>query len=403
MTARSDAFDAAFGDLRSQAPDALLSLIKKFKDDPRQSKIDLGVGVYRDAHGRTPVLKSVKAAEEILITTQSTKAYLGPEGDVEFLDLLKPIIFSDRPVCAEVFGAQTPGGTGALRLAAELISAGQSGARIWLGTPSWPNHAPIFGASGLEVVNYRWYDPGTGELCFDEGMESLRGAQAGDVVLLHGCCHNPTGADPDTAQWRSLCSLIEDRGLIPLVDLAYQGLGRGLAPDAGGLELVLEAAETVLVAYSCDKNFGLYRERTGALFVRARSHADLLRSNILQLARCAWSMPPDHGAAVVRTILNDAKLCAMWRNELDDMRKRLFQVRREVAGAIPALQGLETQYGLFALLPFSPVQIKSLQQDHGVYMADSGRINLAGLSRSNISEFARAIVSVTERIRAMNC
>jgi aromatic-amino-acid transaminase len=382
---------ALFAALRPQAPDALLSLIKLFREDPRPDKIDLGVGVYRDAAGKTPVFKAVKAAEAVLQSGQPTKAYLGPEGDIGFLERIQPVVFGQGAAVENLFAVQTPGGTGALRLAAELANTGRPGARIWLGTPSWPNHDAIFAAAGLQVVPYRAFNPKTQTLCFDDTIEALLRASPGDIVLLHGCCHNPSGADPSTTQWRLLTEVIVERGLVPLIDLAYQGLGEGLEPDAAGLRMVLAAVDNALVAYSCDKNFGLYRERTGALFVRARGHDALIRSNTLQLARCAWSMPPDHGAAVARVILESAALDMMWRDELEAMRQRLMAVRHTLAQAVPALAPLHNQHGLFALLPLAPAQIEALRRDHAVYMAAPGRINLAGLTDKNIPKFAQAL------------
>jgi aromatic-amino-acid transaminase len=380
-----------FEGLKPQQPDVLLSLIALYRDDPRPQKIDLGVGVYRDAAGATPVFGAVKAAEAVLLETQATKAYLGPEGDLGFLDLIRPMIFGQGAAAADLFGVQTPGGTGALRLAAELANAGTPGARIWLGAPSWPIHAPIFAQAGLTVSTYRYFDAKTQAVCFDEMMTALGQAEAGDVVLLHGCCHNPAGADLSLAQWRAVAELLVKRGAVPLIDLAYQGLGAGLDEDAAGLRLVLETVDAAMVAYSFDKNFGLYRERTGALFVRARGHDELVRSNILQLARCNWSMPPDHGAAVVRVVLESQALTGQWRAELDAMRARLVSVRHALAEADPRLEPLRDQHGLFSLLPLTPAQVEAMRRDHAVYMAGSGRINLAGLGADTVQPFVQAL------------
>ena len=379
-----------FAALKAQAPDPLLSLIALYKNDPRPQKIDLGVGVYRDAAGDTPVFAAVKAAEQLLLQSQPTKAYLGPEGDLGFLELMTPVVFGAGRG-EGLIAVQTPGGTGALRLAAELANAGTPAAKIWMGTPSWPIHAPIFRQAGLTVETFRYFDPATQRICFDEMTAALAGVAAGDIVLLHGACHNPTGADLSPAQWREVGALLAARGAVPLVDLAYQGLGTGLDEDAAGLRTIMDACESVLVAYSCDKNFGLYRERTGALFVRAAGCQDLARSNILQLARCAWSMPPDHGAAVVRVIFEDAGLTGRWRAELDAMRARLTEVRQALAEADPRLEPLRDQHGLFALLPLSPAQVEAMRQDHAVYMAGSGRINIAGLTAATVQPFVQAL------------
>lgn len=381
-----------FAGLKPQAPDPLLSLIALYKNDPRPQKIDLGVGVYRDAAGETPVFAAVKAAERLLLQAQPTKAYLGPEGDLGFLELMAPVVFGQAEG-EGLIAVQTPGGTGALRLAAELANAGTPGARMWMGVPSWPIHAPIFRQAGLEIETFRYFDAATQRLCFDEMMSALSGVAAGDVVLLHGACHNPTGADLSLNQWREVAALLAARGAVPLVDLAYQGLGDGLDADAAGLRAVMDVSDRALVAYSCDKNFGLYRERTGALFVRAKGEEEVVRSNILQLARCAWSMPPDHGAAVARVILEDAELAAQWRAELDGMRTRLNEVRQLLADADPRLEPLRDQRGLFALLPLDPAQVEAMRRDHAVYMAGSGRINLAGLTTATIQPFVQALAA----------
>jgi len=380
-----------FSALNPQAPDALLSLIGLYRADPRTSKLDLGVGVYRDITGATPVLKAVKAAEARLLDEQGTKAYLGPEGDLGFLEQLKPIVFGAGRG-AGMFAVQTPGGTGALRLAADLIAAARPHARVFLGTPTWPNHGQILSATGLEAVAYRYFDPATQSVRFDEMMSTLERGQAGDVLLLQACCHNPSGADLTEAQWSAVADLAADRGLLPLIDLAYQGLGQGLEEDAAGMRLMLRSVPDALVAYSCDKNFGLYRERTGALFALSCDSArlDLAASNIKALARANWSMPPDHGAAVVRVILEDDSLSNAWRQELEAMRQRIVEVRQTLSKAGTALRFLEGQHGMFAQLSLSPAQVAALRQDHAVYMAGSGRINLAGLTPSTIPTFAQA-------------
>jgi aromatic-amino-acid transaminase len=383
---------SVFAGLAPQAPDSLLSLIGAYRRDPRPGKIDLGVGVFRDDDGATPVLECVKAAEQTLLTGQSTKAYLGPEGDIGFLDLLKPIIFGDA-VDHEVFGVQTPGGTGAIRLACELLKAAKPDIRMFVGAPTWPNHTQILDQQGIETVTFRHYDQRAQRLGFDEMMATLETARVGDAVLLHGCCHNPSGADYSLEQWAAIAELVARKGLVPLIDLAYQGLGLGLEDDAAGMRLVLAAAHDGLLAYSCDKNFGLYRERVGALYTLSRDAEtlDLAASNIRALARTNWSMPPDHGAAVVRVILESEALTALWRSELEAMRVRVADLRQRLAKAVPALAPLAGQHGLFALLPLSPVEVAKLREDHGIYMAGSGRINLAGLTVTNIDMFARAL------------
>jgi aromatic-amino-acid transaminase len=380
-----------FANLRPQAPDALLSLIGLFRADPRNDKIDLGVGVFRDDQGATPVLAAVKAAERKLIEDQPSKAYLGPEGDFGFLERVAPIVFGPAHA-RKMFAVQTPGGTGAIRLACELIKAARRDARVFLGAPTWPNHPQILDQLALETVSFRHYDQANQVLCFDEMMSTLETARAGDGVLLHGCCHNPTGADFDLDQWRAIAELVGRKGLVPLIDLAYQGLGLGLEPDAQGMRLVLDAAEDAMVAYSCDKNFGLYRERVGALYTLSRDadRLDRIASNIRALARVNWSMPPDHGAAVVRVILESDALTTLWRDELEAMRQRIAGLRQRLAASSPLLAPLGSQHGLFALLPLSPIQVARLRERDAIYMAGSGRINLAGLTNDNLKTFARA-------------
>ena len=381
--------------LDEQPSDSLLALIALCDADPRPDKIDVGVGVYRDSAGNTPILRAVKAAERRLIESQQTKTYLGSRGDIRFTELIKPIVFGEAAGPDErVVGVQTPGGCGALRLGAELIARADRSARIFVGRPTWPNHVPLIGAAGVEMVDYPYYARDSRTLCFDAMMAALGGARAGDLVLLHGCCHNPTGADLDADQWRALADLVAERGLVPYVDLAYQGLGRGLEADAAGTRLVVEAAQQALVAQSCDKNFGLYRERVGNLFVKAASprQARVVLGNLATLARTMWSMPPDHGAAAVRLILDDAGLRADWQAELTEMCARIRALRTRLAAFDPRLSYIDQQNGMFSMLPLSPEQVLALREDKGIYMADSGRFNVVGLSDENVDRFAAAVV-----------
>lgn len=384
-----------FDGLSPQQPDGLLALIGAYRADSRPGKLDLGVGVYRDHLGRTPVFQAVKAAERMLVEEQPTKAYLGAEGDLGFLERLKPIVFGAQ-TSAEVFGVQTPGGTGALRLAAELLAAGRKGARLFMGAPTWPNHPQIFEPAGLHIVHYDYFDTETQTVRFDAMMQALETASAGDAVLLQACCHNPTGADLDAAQWEVLADIVETRRLTPVIDLAYQGLGSGLDADAAGMRRVLDVAPEALVAYSCDKNFGLYRERTGALFALSRDPKNLANaaSNILSLARANWSMPPDHGAAIVRLILEQPHLTELWTTELEAMRRRLVEVRTMLADHAPSLAAVGRHHGMFACLPLTPDQVTDLRKTHAVYCAGSGRINLAGLTAETIPAFTRAYQAV---------
>ncbi len=386
-----------FQTLLPQPADGLLTLIGLFRDDPRNSKIDLGVGTYRNGAGVTPVMEAIKAAERILLEGQQTKAYLGPEGDQRFVDLLTPVVLGAAGAYdGRLVGVQTPGGGGALRLGGELIVAARPGAKVWLGTPTWPNHRPVLEAAGLTVAEYRYFDPATQTLCFDDMLAALSAAEPGDVVLLHGCCHNPTGAELSPAQWDTVALLLAERGLMPFVDLAYQGLGGGLDADAYGTRRVLAAVDEALVAYSCDKNFGLYRERTGALFALARDSdaASLVYGNLLALARVNWSMPPDHGAAAVRIVLESRELTRLWRTELEGMCRRINGVREALAATDGRLAFLSRQRGMFSQLPITPAAVTALRHDHGIYMAGSGRINLAGLQAADAGIFVDALIAV---------
>jgi len=379
-----------FSRLAIQPPDALLGLIGLYRADRRPGKIDLGVGVFRDDAGRTPVMRAVKAGEAKLLRDQESKSYLGAEGDIRFVELLAEVAFgagADRPV-----GIQTPGGTGALRLGAELIARSRPDATVWIGTPTWPNHAPIFREAGMMIRTHRFYDVASAAIDFDGMIEDLREAKAGDVLLLHGCCHNPTGADLNSAQWQEIGLLCARRALVPFIDLAYQGLGDGLEADAAGMRGLLDMLPEALVAYSCDKNFGLYRERVGALWVQSGA-AELVRSNMLALARSLWSMPPDHGAAVTPLVLEDDALRADWVSELDAMRARINELRSALAASHPRLAAIGDQRGMFALLPLTPEAVDALRRDHGIYMAGNGRINIAGLTLETVPAFVAALAS----------
>ncbi|ANL69448.1 aromatic-amino-acid aminotransferase protein (plasmid) [Rhizobium phaseoli] len=388
-----------FEELKSRPADSLLALIKAFQADERSGKIDLGVGVYRDGMGRTPVMRAVKVAEQFLLETQDSKKYLGPEGDLQYVRLLQPIIFGKAPSFApRLVGIQTPGGSGALRLGAELIQAASPSAKVLLGTPSWPNHAPIFGAARLAVKEYAFVNLVSQQVKFDSVIEALSAASAGDVVLLHGCCHNPTGIDFTEEQWLEITKLVVAHKLVPFIDLAYQGLGDGLEQDAAPTRMILEAVDEALIAYSCDKNFGLYRERVGALYVMTRTSDEIgkAESNMAALARVNWSMPPDHGAAIVRTVLENTELLAMWRAELEEMCERVNGNRAALAAAAPDLAFISRQRGLFSNLSMSKDIAAALRARHGIYMADSGRMNLAGMQPAD----AGAIVAA---LRAEGC
>jgi aromatic-amino-acid transaminase len=387
--------------LQPQPADALLALIKLHDADRRADKIDLGVGVYRTDTGATPVFDAIKAAERRLVDSQDSKAYLGPEGDMGFVEALMPWVFGrDSTIGERIRGMQTPGGTGAVRLAAAL--AARAGIRrVHLGTPSWPNHRQIFDDLGLETVPFGHATPdGTADIA--AVLAAIRSAGPQDAVLLHGCCHNPTGVEYRPDDWHALAAALADSGVLPILDLAYHGLGHGMDEDAAGVRNVLAAVPEALVAYSCDKNFGLYRDRVGALYFLADDarHLDTIATNANALARAAWSMPPDHGAAAVRIVLQDAKLTERWQDELSQMRARMRCVRDRLADADNVVPGLNLAAvgqgtGLFAMLPLNTEQIETLRRDHAIYMAGSGRINVAGLTESNTPRFIAALAAVT--------
>lgn len=381
-------------DLPPVRSDSLLALIALANADSRLEKIDVGVGVYRDAEGRTPVLRAVKEAERRLWERQDSKGYLGGAGDKVFPELLKPIVLGPHAADQRIAGLQTPGGCGAIYLAMQLIATANPEARVFVGAPTWPNHPPMIRGAGLELVEYPHFARETGAVRVDALLDQLADTRPGDVVLLHGCCHNPTGADLSPQEWDEVARVIAGRGLLPLIDIAYQGLGRGLEEDAYGVRAILDACEEALVAQSCDKNFGIYRDRVGCLFVKTRSKeaGATAMAHLLQLAREAWSMPPDHGAATVRIVLQDEALTADWKAELDEMRQRIATVRERIAGSDERLAFIADQYGMFSMLPLTKEQVVSLRERHAIYMADSGRINVVGIADEAIDRFCAAVI-----------
>lgn len=385
-------------DLPPVQSDSLLQLIALCNADQRAEKIDVGVGVFRDGQGRTPILQVMKQAEAILRETQESKAYLGSAGDKRFAELLRPIVLGEHADDERIAGLQTPGGCGALRLGFELIATANPRARVLVGAPTWPNHPPIINAVRLEIAEYPYYEKGQGSIRFESMMHGLSSAQAGDVALLHGCCHNPTGADLDEAQWREVARVVCERRLIPFIDIAYQGFGRGLEEDGVGVRMMLAACEEVIVAQSCDKNFSCYRDRVGSLFVKTGSAeaTATAMAHVSQRAREMWSMPPDHGAACARIILHDAQLHADWLVELAAMRDRINAVRQRLASADPRLAFIGRQFGMFSMLPLAKEQVLKLREDEAIYMADSGRFNVVGMSDAQIDRFTTCVVAALD-------
>jgi len=398
MLSETDAKVRGLADLPEVESDSLLKLIALCNADPRPEKIDVGVGVFRDGQGNTPILKVIKDAERTLLETQESKSYLGSAGDKRFAELIRPILLGEHADEDRIAGVQTPGGCGALRLGFELIATANPNARVLVGTPTWPNHPPIIRAVGLQVVEYPFYDRDACSIRFDAMVAALKDARPGDVALLHGCCHNPTGADLDADQWAEVTSIVSERGLLPLVDIAYQGFGRGLDEDAHGLHGILSACDEVIVAQSCDKNFSVYRDRVGALFVKTANTDSTVRAmaHVFQRAREMWSMPPDHGAAAVRLVLDTPELRQRWPGELAAMRDRINSVRKRVADADPRLAYIANQFGMFSMLPISKDQVLKLRKDHAIYMADSGRFNVVGLSDNEIDRFTAAVVGILD-------
>jgi aromatic-amino-acid transaminase len=394
MLTTTDAKPRSLSDLPPVVNDSLLALIALCNADPRPEKIDVGVGVYRDAQGQTPILSVIKEAEQRLVDTQATKSYLGSAGDRRFAELLRPILLGEHASDERISGVQTPGGCGALRLGFELLASANPQARVFVGSPTWPNHPPIIRAVGLGAVDYPYYERAQGAIRFEDMIDALRSGEPGDVALLHGCCHNPTGADLDERQWAEVRDVVVERELIPFIDIAYQGFGRGLEEDAFGVRLLLESCDEVIIAQSCDKNFSVYRDRVGSLWIKSGSTETTQKAmaHVFQRAREMWSMPPDHGAAAVRIVLDDSELRQRWLVELAAMRDRINAVRKRIASADPRLAFIGRQFGMFSMLPLSKEQVLKLRTEEAIYMADSGRFNVVGMGDDQIDRFVAAIV-----------
>lgn len=398
MLTTTDAKARGLSDLPPVLNDSLLALIALCDADPRPDKIDVGVGVFRDGAGNTPILKVIKEAEQRLHDTQKTKSYLGSAGDKRFAQLLRPILLGEHADDERILGVQTPGGCGALRLGFELLATANPQARVFLGTPTWPNHPPIVRAVGLEAVEYPYYEKGQAVVRFEDMLEALSSGEPGDVALLHGCCHNPTGADLDEEQWRKVRDVVVERGLIPFVDIAYQGFGRGLDEDAYGARLMLDSCDEVLIAQSCDKNFSVYRDRVGSLWIKSgsRETSERAMGHVFQRAREMWSMPPDHGAAAVHIVLENQELHERWLVELAGMRNRINAVRQRIAAADRRLSFIGRQFGMFSMLPLTKEQVLRLREEAAIYMADSGRFNVVGMGDGQIDRFITAVVGAMD-------
>ena len=397
-----------FENITSLPADPILGLMAAYRQDSNPHKIDLGVGVYKDEHGRTPVMRAVKAAEQKLLLTQDTKTYVAPAGQDAFNHLVASLVFGEslRDSLAERrVTFQTPGGCGGLRLAAEFIQKIHPGARIMVSDPTWANHIPLLGEAGLQISKYPYYDYERHSIRFDDMMTTLSTAGPGDLVLLHGCCHNPCGADLDRQQWQDVAALAQKNGFTPFIDLAYQGLGDGIDEDSYGVRLLADSVPELIVVSSCSKNFGLYRERTGALSVITGS-AETTRaaaSQIASTARGMYSMPPDHGAAIVAAILEDQDMKADWQGELNEVRERINGLRTELVNALNA-QGIDRNFsfiqqekGMFSFLGLTVEQVRTLVDEFSIYLVDSSRINIAGINHSNLQYLAESIAALLKR------
>ncbi|WP_424987286.1 aromatic amino acid transaminase [Microbulbifer sp. S227A] len=389
-----------FENLTAQPADKILALMQAFRDDPRDNKVDLGVGVYKNAEGVTPVMRAVKAAEHRLWQEQETKAYTGLTGDPAFSDAMISLVLGDAVARENVAAAATPGGTGACRQAFELIRMANPDARVFVSNPTWPNHLSILKYVGIETVAYRYFDDETRGVDFGGMMEDLGTARAGDVVLLHGCCHNPTGANLNAVEWQAVIDLLNDKGLIPMVDIAYQGFGDGLEADAAATRMVASQVPECLIAASCSKNFGIYRERTGLLMAVSRNSAQqgLNQGTLAFLNRQNFSFPPDHGARLVTMILNDDALRTDWAAELEEVRLSMLDLRTSLASELQKLSGsdrfafLAQHRGMFSRLGTTPDKVEKLRADHGIYMIGDSRMNIAGLNAKTIPVLAQAII-----------
>ncbi|MEP4198488.1 MAG: amino acid aminotransferase [Aliishimia sp.] len=389
-----------FETLQQQPADKILALVQAFREDPRSTKVDLGVGVYKDADGRTPVMRSIKAAERLLVETQDSKAYTGLAGTPEFADAMIDLVLSDAVPRASVAAAATPGGTGACRQAFELIQMARPDARVFVSNPTWPNHLSILQYLGMEVVPYRYFDNETRGVAFDAMLEDLQDAKAGDVVLLHGCCHNPTGANLNSAEWDAVIALLQKTGATAMVDIAYQGFGDGLQEDAAATRKLAASLPEVLIAASCSKNFGVYRERTGILMLVAQDEGakGLNQSTLAFLNRQNFSFPPDHGARAVTMVLTDAELRADWTQELEAIRLSMLDLRSQLAGELQRLSGsdrfgfLAQHRGMFSRLGTTPDMVERLRAEHGIYMVGDSRMNIAGLNAQTVPVLAKAII-----------
>jgi len=393
-----------FSQLKQQPADPILGLSVKFKADSNPQKIDLGPGIYKDESGHTPILACVKAAEKFRIENETTKAYLGSAGSALFNEKIETLNLGQHQVIGDkrIRTISTPGGTGALRIAGEFINKCKPGATIWVSNPTWANHQGVFTAAGLNVKTYPYYDYENKCLDFAGMIEALKQVPKGDAVLLHACCHNPSGMDLNQDQWQEVADLSKQIGYTPVIDMAYQGFGQGLDVDAYGLRLMADTVDEMIICSSCSKNFGLYRERIGACSIvgKSASSADIINSVLLPVARVNYSMPPAHGAAIVETILNSDELTQQWHGELAEMRDRIGGMRRLLVdklvekGITRDFSFITRQNGMFSFLGIDTDQVQRLQDDFSIYIVGSSRISVAAVSHDNVDYLAESIAKV---------
>ncbi len=390
-----------FENLEAAPADAILGLITEHKNDPRAEKIDLGVGVFRTAEGETPVLDVVKQAEQRIVDTQESKAYIGTAGDPQFNAAMQALTFGDDVDDDRVWTIQAPGGSGSLRVAAGMILRARPEARVWVSDPTWANHIPLLGGAGLALEPYPYYDTTMHVIRIDAMLDALSKVPQGEIVLLHACCHNPSGLDPSEEEWRAIADVIVERELVPFIDMAYQGFAHSLTDDAFIVRHLAARVPEMIVANSCSKNFGLYRDRVGSLSLLSSTSKgrDITYSQVNSIVRTIYSVPPDHGAVVVATILGDAELKAAWRVELAEMRGRLREMRVLLNDALKErapdhdFSHLVRARGMFCFLGIPEKQVDRLKKEFGVYMVGSSRINTAGITAHNVNYLADAIAA----------
>ena len=391
-----------FESLKEQPADKILALMQTYRDDPREVKIDLGVGVYKDASGNTPIMRAIKNAEQQLWEAETTKAYTGLAGDPAFADAMIAMVLGDAVPRANVAAVATPGGTGAVRQGFDMVKMANPDAKVFVSDPTWPNHLSILKHMGMNMVPYRYFDDESRGVDFNGMMEDLGKAGPGDIVLVHGCCHNPTGANRNITEWKALVDLLIKTGATPMVDIAYQGFGDGLEEDAAATRLIASSVPETIIAASCSKNFGIYRERTGLLMAVAAdpSAHKLNQGTLAYLNRQNYSFPPDHGARLVTMVLTDDALRTEWAAELEEMRNGMLGLREQLAAELQRLSGsdrfgfIAQHRGMFSRLGATPEQVERLREEHAIYLVGDSRLNIAGLNKESIPILAKAMIDV---------